>query len=213
MVHSGWTLPAFLPHLHVPLPSYTGRLSSWELLWGTILAFTSVPLSSSATNNLHDTLPSFSTELNCFPSKSFFVFYHMSSQDMVLTLWILRSSQSIPISALITQCYNHLPTSIFPTRLIYYMRASVSHLVIYNSATPWTVALQVPLSMDSPGKDTGVGIHSILQLISLTHGSNPCLLHCRQIIYCLSHQERSWEQRPCHTRSLQSCPTMCPYGL
>jgi len=40
----------------------------------------------------------------------------------------------------------------------------------------------------SPGKNTGVGCHSLLQLIFLTQGSNPGLLHCRQILYCLSHQ-------------------------
>ena len=29
-------------------------------------------------------------------------------------------------------------------------------------ATPWTVACQSPLSMDSPGKDTGVGCYFLL---------------------------------------------------
>ena len=33
-----------------------------------------------------------------------------------------------------------------------------------------------------------MGIHSLLQGIFLTHGSNPGLLHCRQIFYSLSHQ-------------------------
>ena len=42
--------------------------------------------------------------------------------------------------------------------------------------TPWTVAHQAPLSMDSPGKDTGVGCHALLQGIFLTQGSTPCLL-------------------------------------
>ena len=36
---------------------------------------------------------------------------------------------------------------------------------------------------DSPGKNTGVGCHALLQGIFLTQGWNPCLLHCRQIIY------------------------------
>ena len=30
---------------------------------------------------------------------------------------------------------------------------------------------------DSPGKNTGVGCHFLLQGIFLTHGSNPCFLH------------------------------------
>ena len=41
---------------------------------------------------------------------------------------------------------------------------------------------------DSPGKNTGVGCHTLLQGILLTQGSNPGLLHCRQILYCLGHQ-------------------------
>ena len=38
------------------------------------------------------------------------------------------------------------------------------------------------------GKHTGVGGHSLLQGIFSTQGSNLGLLHCRQIIYHLSHQ-------------------------
>ena len=40
---------------------------------------------------------------------------------------------------------------------------------------------------DSPGKNTGVCSHSLLQGIFPTQGLNPGLLHCRQIIYRLSH--------------------------
>ena len=39
---------------------------------------------------------------------------------------------------------------------------------------------------DSPGKNTGVGCHSLLQGISLTQGLNPGLLHCRRILYHLA---------------------------
>ena len=41
---------------------------------------------------------------------------------------------------------------------------------------------------DSPGKNTGVGFHSLLQGIFSTKGSKLGLLHCRQSLYCLSHQ-------------------------
>ena len=41
---------------------------------------------------------------------------------------------------------------------------------------------------DSLGKNTGMISHSLLQGIFLTQGSNPGLLHCRQIFYDLSHQ-------------------------
>ena len=62
----------------------------------------------------------------------------------------------------------------------------LSHVQL--SATPWTGAHQAPLSMNSPGKYTGVGSHSLLKGIFLTQGLNLCLTHCRQIFYCLSYQ-------------------------
>ena len=40
---------------------------------------------------------------------------------------------------------------------------------------------------DSPGKNTGVGCHALLQGVFLTQGSNLGLLHCRWILYALSH--------------------------
>ena len=41
---------------------------------------------------------------------------------------------------------------------------------------------------NSPGKNTGVGCHFLLYGIFPTQGLNPGLLHCRQILYCLSQQ-------------------------
>ena len=63
---------------------------------------------------------------------------------------------------------------------------SVSHSVMSDSVIPWTVACQAPLNV--PGKNTGVGSHSLLQGIFPTQGLNPGLPHCRQILYHLSHQ-------------------------
>ena len=37
-------------------------------------------------------------------------------------------------------------------------------------------------------KNMGVACHALLQGIFPTQGSNPCLPHCRQILYHLSHQ-------------------------
>ena len=71
-----------------------------------------------------------------------------------------------------------------------YVRACSVASVISYSATPWTVTHQLPLSMGSPGKNTGVGCHALLQGIFLTQGSNLWLLrllHCRQILYPPSH--------------------------
>ena len=65
---------------------------------------------------------------------------------------------------LVTQSYPTLwdPTDCSPRRLL----------------CPW----------NSPGQDTGVGSHSLLQGIFPTQGSNPGLPHCRLILYQLSHK-------------------------
>ena len=51
-------------------------------------------------------------------------------------------------------------------------------------AAPQTVAHP----WNSPGKNTGVDCHFLLQRIFPTQGSNLGLLYCRQILYQLSHQ-------------------------
>ena len=52
---------------------------------------------------------------------------------------------------------------------------------------------------DSPGKNTGVSCRALLQVVFPTQGSNPGLLHCRWILYRLSHQgslnENAHQQR------------------
>ena len=55
------------------------------------------------------------------------------------------------------------------------------------ASTPWTVARQTLRPWNSPGKNTGVGCHSLRQGIFLIQGLNPGFLHCRQILYCLIH--------------------------
>ena len=56
--------------------------------------------------------------------------------------------------------------------------------------TPCTVTQQAPL-WNSPGKNTGVGSHSLLQGIFLIQGLSFSLLHCRWIPHHLSLQEGS----------------------
>ena len=62
----------------------------------------------------------------------------------------------------INQAYRHIHTDIH----------------ICKCYSPW----------DSPGQNTGVGSLSLLQGIFSTQGWNPHLLHCRWIIYQLSHK-------------------------
>ena len=72
---------------------------------------------------------------------------------------------------------------------------------LWLPATPWTAAPQAPLSIgESPGKNTGVGCHALLQGIFLTQGLNTSLLHCRWILYRPSHLA---ETLTCHFS--QSC--------
>ena len=47
---------------------------------------------------------------------------------------------------------------------------------------------------DSPGKKARVGCHAFLQGIFWTQELNPGLPHCRQILYCLSHQESLYHE-------------------
>ena len=64
--------------------------------------------------------------------------------------------------------------------------------VMSDSATPWTVTLPgSSVHGDSPGENTGVDCHALLQGIFPTQGSNPSLPHCRQILDRLSHKGAS----------------------
>ena len=49
-------------------------------------------------------------------------------------------------------------------------------------------SLRAPLSIGFSSKNTGSGLHTLLQEIFLNEGLNPGLLHCRQILYHLSHR-------------------------
>ena len=57
-------------------------------------------------------------------------------------------------------------------------------LVVWLFMTPWTVSCQAPLSMEFSRQEFWSG----LPFPSLTQGSNLGLLHCGQILYCLSHE-------------------------
>ena len=55
-------------------------------------------------------------------------------------------------------------------------------IVVCMCVIQWPIALQAPLSMGSPGKNTREGYWALLQGIFLTQGSNSHLL-------CLLHRE------------------------
>ena len=55
-------------------------------------------------------------------------------------------------------------------------------------AIPWTVAHQAPLSMEFSRQEYWSGLPLSSPADPSTQGSNLGLLHCRQILYHLSHQ-------------------------
>ena len=83
----------------------------------------------------------------------------------------------------------------------------LSRSVMLDSATLWAVAHQLPLCpWDSPGKNTGVRCHSLLQGIFSIQGSKPGLWHCSQILCHLGHQgSRKGGQWTCTALSLSEC--------
>ena len=70
----------------------------------------------------------------------------------------------------------------------------LSHVWLF--ATPWTIQ-----SMEFSRPEYWSGQRSLIQGIFPTHGSNPGLLHCRQILYQLSH-EGSPDEVPCFSSDL-----------
>ena len=75
-------------------------------------------------------------------------------------------------------------TVLSPRSFICSWKWKLNHPVMSNSLRPH--GLYSP--WNSPGQNTGVGSLSLLQGIFPTQGSNPGLLHCRQILYQLSHK-------------------------
>ena len=84
---------------------------------------------------------------------------------------------------------------------------------------PWTVAHQLLCPWDFPGKNVGVGCYSLLQGIFLTQGFNLGLLHCRQILYHLTHQgspflglwpnHSSFQSQHLHIFKASICKPLC----
>ena len=86
-------------------------------------------------------------------------------------------------------CYAPLQ-GIFPTQGL---NPGILHCrqILYqlsHKGNPWTVARQAPLSMEFPRQEYWSGLPFPSTGIFPTQGSNPGLLHCRQILYQLSHK-------------------------
>ena len=63
---------------------------------------------------------------------------------------------------------------------------SLSRVQLFE--TPWTLARQAPLSMRFSRQEYWSGLPFPTPRDLPTQGLNPGLLHCRETLYCLSHQ-------------------------
>ena len=94
-----------------------------------------------------------------------------------------------------------LPSTIYITCIL----SEVKWKVAQSCPTLWDpmdCSLPGPsVQWNSPSQNTGVGSHFLLQGIFTTEASNSCLLHCRWILYHLSHLQFS--------SVAQSCLTLC----
>ena len=99
----------------------------------------------------------------------------------VFPLLCSLANQSIKIHPFTFFCYNQTTTGGSINVFLSPERKWNCHSFVSNSLWPhglWPSKLFCP--WDSPGKNTGVGYHSLPQGIFLTQGSNPCL-------FCLLH--------------------------
>ena len=123
-------------------------------------------------------------------------FYKLLS---LVRLWICILRHSTEFQILDTDCF---PKGLYQSVLCEWVKMLVFSLspVVANLLLLSVVSLCDPIDYsppgssvhrDSPGQNTGLGCHFLLQGIFLTQESNPGLQHCRSILYCLSHQGRA----------------------
>ena len=79
--------------------------------------------------------------------------------------------------------------------------------VMSNSLQPYGLYTRLLCPCNSPGKNTRLGCHFLLQGIFLNQGLNPGLPHCRQMLYHLSHKVTISSVQ--FSSVTQSCPTLC----
>ena len=98
-------------------------------------------------------------------------------ETVTLFSWAPKSLQMVTAAINLKDTCS-LEENLWPTQCKW---KSLSHIRLFE--TLWTIQ-----SCNSPGQNTEVGSHSILQGIFPTQGLNPGFPHCRQILYQQSHK-------------------------
>ena len=96
-------------------------------------------------------------------------------ESITWSLWHLSLDLLGPPFCWLETHLNLSPDPVWPTWAFQAVAACQSVGCVRLFVTLWTVARQAPLSMDSPGKNTGLGCHFLLQWIFLTQGWNSCI--------------------------------------
>ena len=100
---------------------------------------------------------------------------------------------------ILSSSYSRYSTRSSTLAILFYLLCLISQCAVLClvAQSCLTVSLCHPLDCslpgssvhwDSSGQNTGVGCHALLQGIFPIQRLNPGLPHCRQILYCLSHQ-------------------------
>ena len=104
--------------------------------------------------------------------------YSVFSQSMYHTLKIVHH----PLPSCLSSATDTLLQAVL-------VLSHFSHVQLFATCGPYPTSFLFP--WDSPGNNTGVCCHFLLQGIFPAHGSNPSLLHCKQILY---HLDRALEK-------------------
>ena len=89
----------------------------------------------------------------------------------------------------VSQAYNYQAQVSYARDLLCSMSICVSRSAVSDSHDPMDCSPPgSSVHGNSPGKNTGMGCHALLQGIFPTQGLNSGLPHCRWIFYHLSHQ-------------------------
>ena len=108
----------------------------------------------------------------------------------IISIWLQDGAESFQRNSSSLLEYNCFTSVSFFCTATWISHESESHSVVSDSLWPHGLkSTRLLCPWNFPGRNTGVGSHSLLQGIFPTQRLNPGLPHCRWILYHLSSQE------------------------